>query len=88
MLTEAMACGVPVVGSDSGEIPHVIADTGLVCPEDDVPAWTRALDSLLSDEAMRADCAARGLARISAEYALDVVARRHLAFFGELLKGG
>lgn len=84
MLTEAMACGVPVVGSDSGEIPHVVADAGVICAEGDVAAWTRALDTLLGDDAKRADCAARGSARVEAEYALDVVARRHLAFFREL----
>ncbi|MFN2202543.1 MAG: glycosyltransferase, partial [Caldilineaceae bacterium] len=29
VLIEAMSCGVPVIGSDSGEIPHVVADAGL-----------------------------------------------------------
>ncbi|MBW3572290.1 MAG: glycosyltransferase family 4 protein [Gemmatimonadetes bacterium] len=86
MLTEAMACGVPVIGSDSGEIPHVIADAGLIAPEDDVGAWTRAIDSLLADPSRRADLAGRGLARVEAEYALDAVARRHLEFFTELLR--
>jgi glycosyltransferase involved in cell wall biosynthesis len=87
MLTEAMACGVPVVGSDSGEIPHVVADVGLIAPEDDVAAWTRALDALLAAPARRAELAARGLARVEAEFALPVIARRHLDFFGALVAG-
>ena len=34
-LMEAMACGVPVVGSASAEIPNVVGDAGLVVPEGD-----------------------------------------------------
>ncbi|HEX2207645.1 MAG TPA: glycosyltransferase family 4 protein [Longimicrobium sp.] len=86
MLTEAMACGVPVIGSDSGEIPHVLADAGMIAPEDDVAAWTRAIDTLLASAARRADLGARGRSRAAAEYALDVCARRHLDFFDSLLR--
>ncbi len=40
VLIEAMACGVAVVGSASGEIPWVIGDAGVLFPEGDVrPPW-------------------------------------------------
>ncbi|MBT3985304.1 glycosyltransferase family 4 protein [archaeon] len=35
VIIEAMACEIPVIGSDSGEIPHVIAKAGLVFKEND-----------------------------------------------------
>ena len=33
---EAMALGVPVICSDRGALPEVVADAGLICPPDDV----------------------------------------------------
>jgi glycosyltransferase involved in cell wall biosynthesis len=84
MLIEAMACGVPVIASDSGEMPFVVGDAGAIVPEADVTAWTAALDRLLADEALRRDLAARGLAR-ARQYAWPVVARAHLEFFETLL---
>lgn len=87
MLIEAFACGVAVVGSDSGEIPHVIADAGRVVGEADAPGWTAVLNELLDSPVRRAELAARGRARAASEYAWPVVARRHLDFFDELLAG-
>lgn len=84
MLVEAFACGVPVVGSDSGEIPHVIGDAGVVVPEADEAAWTAALAALLESPARRAELADRGLAR-ARQFSWPVIARRHLEFFDELL---
>jgi glycosyltransferase involved in cell wall biosynthesis len=85
MLVEAMACGVPVVGSDSGEIPHVIGAVGLVAAEGDVGRWTAALGELISRPERRAELAGRGLERARTEFALPVVARRHLDFFASLM---
>ncbi len=87
MLIEAMACGVPVLASRSGEIPHVVGDAGLLLREDDVEEWTRALRSVVSDPAMRRDLADRGLRRARLEFAWPVVARRHLEFFDDLVVG-
>ena len=88
MLIEAMACGVPVLASDSGEIPHVIGDAGILLPEQDASGWTAALERLLPDAALRRDLADRGLRRARTEFAWGVVARRHLEFFEELVGHG
>jgi phosphatidyl-myo-inositol dimannoside synthase len=85
MLVEAMACGVPVAGSDSGEIPFVLADAGVVVPESDPEAWTAALDSLLDDASRRREVGARGLSRARERFAWPVIARAHLDWFEEVL---
>lgn len=85
MLIEAMACGVPVVASDSGEIPYVVQDAGVLIPENDLAQWTDRIDRLVADSATRAHLATRGLARARSEFSWPVVARRHLDFFDQVL---
>ncbi len=85
MIIEAFACGVPVVGSDSGEIPGVVGDAGLIVGERDVAAWTRTLAELLTDDSGRRVLAERGRARAETTFAWPVVGRQHLAFFDWIL---
>jgi glycosyltransferase involved in cell wall biosynthesis len=87
MLVEAFACGLPVVGSDSGEIPHVLSDAGVVLAEADEAAWRLTLASLLDSPGRRGELAARGLERARQRYAWPVIARQHLRFFEEVLDG-
>ncbi len=54
VLAEAMACGVPCVGADSGAIPEVIGDAGLVFKEGDAKQLAAALSRLAKDAALRA----------------------------------
>src|SRR5260221_14335510 len=63
VLTEAMACGVPVVGSSSGAIPEVIGEAGLIFPEGDAAALAGCLAKLQQPPALRLALAQRGLAR-------------------------
>jgi glycosyltransferase involved in cell wall biosynthesis len=81
MLVESFASGVAVVASDSGEIPNVVRDSGLVLGEKDDEAWARAITELVEDPAKRAELAARGLARAHDEFAWPKVARSYLDFF-------
>jgi phosphatidylinositol alpha-1,6-mannosyltransferase len=87
MLIEAMACGVPVIASDSGEMPSVVGDAGLIVGEQDIPGWAAAIDRLLGDDAARREYAANGLERAHARFAWPVVARAHLSFFDALMAG-
>jgi len=68
VLIEAMACGVPVVGSDSGEIPNVIGDAGLVFPEGDELELRRHLAHLMAEPRRREILIARGHKRVEAHY--------------------
>lgn len=67
-LVEAMACGVPVVGSDSGEIPQVIGGAGLVAPEGDAEALRAHLQRLLDEPLLREELARQGRQRVEQHY--------------------
>jgi glycosyltransferase involved in cell wall biosynthesis len=85
MLAEGFACGVPVLTSDSGEIPHTAGEAGLVLPEADRAAWTVALSELLESPGRRRELSARGRERAVSRFAWPVVAREHLDFFESVL---
>jgi phosphatidyl-myo-inositol dimannoside synthase len=85
MLVEAFACGVPVIGSDSGEIPFVLGNTGIVVGERDREAWVAAIESLLTDGQRRAVLGRLGRRRAVEEFSWREIARRHLEFFEQVL---
>jgi glycosyltransferase involved in cell wall biosynthesis len=75
VLIEAMACGVPVVGSSSGEIPHVIGEAGLIFPENDTDALTVHLGALMGNPGLRQALAQKGRERVLRHYTQKEVAR-------------
>jgi len=85
VLIEAMSCGVPVIGSSSGEIPNVIGDAGLTFPEGDVAALRDRIARLAASPEQCADLARRGRARVLAEFTQAAVARRHVAVYAAML---
>jgi glycosyltransferase involved in cell wall biosynthesis len=85
MLIEAFASGVAVIASTSGEIPNVVADAGLLLPEDDLLEWQQAIEMLTMQPARRCDLAHRGRARAESVYGWPVVARQHVDFFEHVI---
>jgi glycosyltransferase involved in cell wall biosynthesis len=85
MIIEAFACRVPVLSSDSGELPSVVADAGMIVPENNAAEWARALARLLGAPEIRDDFAVRGFDRVNHHFTWSAIAAKHLEFFGKLL---
>lgn len=85
VLIEAMACRVPVIGSNSGEIPHVIGEAGLVFPEGDFLALHNCLQQLKENPNLAQNLGQMGYERVREKYTNQALARQQLDFYQELL---
>jgi glycosyltransferase involved in cell wall biosynthesis len=86
VLIEAMACKVPVIGSDSGAIPEVIGDAGLIFPEGDAAALAGCLRELIESPSLRAELAERGYARAMRHYTQECIAEQTADFYRWLMR--
>ena len=85
VLIEAMACGVPVVGSTCGEIPNVIGDAGLIVPENDPDALADALRRLQYDATLRAGLSRKGRDRALAHFTQKRIAAETVRVYREMV---
>lgn len=85
VLIEAMACGVPVVGSRCGEIPQVVADAGLLFDEEDVDGLCDRLITLMTQPRLCSDLAERGRARVLDCFTMQHVAEQTVAMYRHLI---
>lgn len=60
---EAMACGTPVICSNSSSLPEVVGDAAIMANPMDVDEWTAAMLRVLEDEELRQELRVRGFAR-------------------------
>ena len=84
VLIEAMAAAVPVVGSDSGEIPNVIGAAGLVFPEGDSNELCDRLSQLIDDSAFAENIGRSGYQRCISRYTNKALAKDLLEFYRSL----
>jgi len=86
VLIEAMACGVPVIGSSSGAISEVVGDAGLIFPEGDITALRAAIDGLRTSPDRHAALARAGCERVLGRYTHDRIAAANAEFFTQILR--
>ena len=89
VLVEAMACGLPVIATDSGGKAEIVeADkTGIVVPQGDIGALAEAMDSLSRDPALRTRLGAAGRERAFEVFSVERTAREVEAVYREVLEG-
>ena len=86
VLIEAMSCATPVIGSDSGEIPYVIGDAGLIFPEDDVSALAFHLRRLYEDTSLQKELGQKGRQRVLDRFTQAQVARATANIYRQILR--
>ena len=77
---EAMACGVPVICSNTTSLPEVVGDAAVTFDPSRTDDIVDALRRVLTDPALRADLAGRGPAR-AAHFSWRTTAERTLAAY-------
>ena len=85
VIIEAMAAGVPVIGSDAGAIAWVIGDAGLVFAQKSIEGLSEALCKYMSQEEVCRMYGERGLNRVREVYGHEVIARNIGNFLHSLI---
>jgi len=86
VLVQAMLSKVSVIGSDAGEIPNVIADSGLIFKQRNVEELVRCLKKLISDKKFRDEMAQKGFERAKENYSHEAIAKQTYDFWREILE--
>ena len=85
VLIEAMACEVPVIGSNSGEIPGVIGDAGFVFREGESAELVHYLDDLAKNPSLKREMGAKGRTRVLSMFTQKKIAEATYEVYRRML---
>ncbi len=87
VIIEAHACGTPVAGSNSGAIPEVVGDGGVIFPECNPEMLGQALCEMNANRAATRDMGEHGRAAVKERYTWQRVADRMNAIYARVTNG-
>ena len=82
VLLEAMACGVPCIGTSVGGIPGILNHgTGLLVPPGDPGALGEAILRLIQSPALREEMRRKGIDQVACQYSWQAISKRILSVY-------
>jgi len=86
VLAESMACGVPVVGSQSGGIPEVVVngETGLLVPPLRPELFADAIERLGKDKEMWSRLSRQGIQRVHEQFSMEKTVNATMGIYESL----
>ena len=84
---EAMGCGTPVIVANTGALPEVVGDAGLLVDAESTEEFAQAMHALMDDTLLHASLSDAGKIRAK-EFSWEQTARETLAAYAEAAKGG
>lgn len=85
VLVEAMAAGTVVIGSNSGAIPSVIKNAGVIVEEGNHKSIEKAMRTVFKDRGLQKSLRAIGSQRVKKEFSYQSIARQTVEFLDQVL---
>jgi glycosyltransferase involved in cell wall biosynthesis len=82
---EAMACGTPVICSNTSSLPEVAGDSATMLPPDEPNSWAEAIANLLKNKESRMALRDKGLKQ-AAKFSWEKTARETVQVYREVTK--
>ena len=82
---EALACGVPVVGSNASSVPEIVGDAGILIDPQDARAMAGALIAVCTDDALHDELSERALKQ-AAKFSWERCARETVAAYESIMR--
>lgn len=80
---EAMACGTPVISSNTSSLPEVLGDAAILINPRDIDEWAKKIRKVLTDEDLRKKLKQKGLGRVK-QFSWEKAARDTLRVYESL----
>lgn len=87
VIVEAMFAGTPVIASDSGSIPEVVGEGGVIVPESDRSALSAAIDDLMLDRERRTEVGESGRRWALSQFSPQKLGADLVRFWREVAEG-